>query len=112
MIYAFIIILFVIFISAFTLKLCAYGNDKKTGFIVLPVSTYDHKEAKRIAKEIYYEEMLYGFSNARHIIMIDTEQRKELAEFSDEFDMIDYILISELEEYIKKEMTNEQKAIR
>jgi hypothetical protein len=102
-IYALVLYLFVLFISVFVLRLLSISTSQSREYIILPLTAdMDIKTVEKRIKEIYYEESLAGKNGSRRLILADIRQRDDIARLCNDLDMADYVLYSELEDYLRK----------
>ena len=112
--YAVMLYLFVLFLSLFVLKMFSVSTKASNEYIILLINDKtDVKRIKKRIKEIYYEESLAGKNGIRQLIVADSVFREDVSQLCESFESIDYMLVSELDEYfIKKEKRDEQSAVR
>ncbi|WP_028509897.1 hypothetical protein [Ruminococcus sp. NK3A76] len=112
-IYVLIIYVFVLFISAFVLGMFSMSVKQSDEYIIYLVSgENDIKRIGKRIKEIYYEESLAGKNGARKIIIVDDIFREELSKMCDDTGFADYLLMGEIDEYLRKRTeTDEQSTI-
>lgn len=100
---AFIIYLFAIFSSLLVYMLFGKASKQIFGFIIITVTENDDEvDVLKEVKRLYYEEVFFGYKHARRIIIVDTIYRNALDELQKQYGIIDYVLIDELCEHIKK----------
>jgi len=105
---AFIIYLFAIITSLLVYILFGKASKQIYGFIIITVTEKDDvDDVLKEVKRLYYEEVFFGYKYARRIIIVDTVYRIALDELQNQYGIIDYMLVDELCDYIKKkELTN------
>ena len=102
-IYAVMLYLFVLFISLFVLKMFSISTKVSNEFFVMLINAdADIKKTQKRIREIYYEQTLAGKNGVRGIIIVDKTYRESFWELCDGFENVDYVLLSELDDYLTK----------